>query len=269
MSSNKNNFLETKLQYGIMPYVFGIGGAVVILGALFKLMHWPGASAMLIAGLGTEAVIFFISAFIPVHPDPAWEKVYPQLADEDAEVAYDDYSEDASQESAVEKLDDMLANSGLDQSAIDRLGEGLNSLSSSVEKMADLGDAAVATSDYTDNVKSASDSLSNLGSSYAKTAEAMESMSSAAGDASEYHSQVQAITKNLGSLNALYEMELQDANGHLKAMNKFYSNLSTAMDNISSATEDSDKFREGLNSLTENITSLNNVYGNMLAAMKS
>lgn len=268
MSANKKSFLETTFQFKIMPYIYGLGAAVVILGALFKLMHWPGASEMLIVGLGTEALIFAVSAFIPVHPDLEWERVYPQLADESYAGSYEEeYQED--QESAVEKLDDMFANSGLDQDVISRLGEGLNSLSTSVEKMADLGDAAVATSDYTSNVKSASESLNNLGASYAKTADAMESMSSAATDASEYHSQVQTITKNLGSLNALYEMELQDANGHLKAMNKFYSNLSTAMENISSATSDSDQFREQLHSLTDNITKLNSVYGNMLSAMKS
>ncbi len=268
MGAKKKGFLEGTLQYGIMPYVFGIGGAVVILGALFKLMHWQGASIMLIAGLGTEAFIFFVSAFIPVHPDPEWDRVYPQLSDDSYEGSYEYEDQQEDTGSAVEKLDSMLSSS-LDQDVIDRLGDGLNSLSTSVEKMADLGDAAVATSEYTSNVKVASDSLNKMSSSYAETAQAMESMSAAATDATEYHSQVQTITKNLGSLNALYEMELQDANSHLKAMNKFYSNLSTAMDNISEATSDSDQFREQLKSLTGNITQLNNVYGNMLSAMKS
>jgi len=266
MSVKNKSFLEGTFQYGIMPYIYGIGAAIVILGALFKLMHWPGAAAMLIIGLGTEALIFAVSAFIPVHPEPEWEKVYPQLADDSYEDSYE-YEDQSG--STVEKLDDMLASSNLDQNVIDRLGEGLNSLSTSVEKMADLGDAAAATSEYASNVKGATESLNKMSVSYAQTAEAMESMSVAATDASEYQNQVQTITKNLGSLNALYEMELQDANSHLKAMNKFYSNISTAMDNISEATSDSDQFREQLKSLTGNITELNTVYGNMLSAMKS
>ncbi|MFK7899975.1 MAG: gliding motility protein GldL [Cyclobacteriaceae bacterium] len=266
MSLENKSFLEGKFQYKIMPYIYGIGAGIVILGALFKLMHWPFASAMLIIGLGAEAVIFFVSAFIPVHPDADWSKVYPQLAEDD-----DNYYEGAapSSGSVSQDLDNMLATAGVDQDVIGRLGEGLNSLSSSVSKMSDLGDAAVATSEYTENVKKATGSLGDMSESYSKTAEAMSSMSAAAEDASEYHSQVQTITQNLSSLNALYEMELQDANGHLKAMNKFYSNLSTAMDNISDATKDSDEFRNQLHSLTENITSLNSVYGNMLTAMKS
>ena len=65
-----------------MAKVYGIGGAVVIVGALFKLMHYPGAEIMLILGLGTEALIFFFSAFEPIHEDPDWTIVYPELAED-------------------------------------------------------------------------------------------------------------------------------------------------------------------------------------------
>ena len=107
-----------------------------------------------------------------------------------------------------------------------------------------------------------------MSKSYQNTAEAMSGMATAATDAKEYHNQVQAITKNLGSLNAVYEMELQDANNHLKAMNKFYSNLSSAMENMSEASKDTDNFKKELSKLSTNLTQLNTVYGNMLTAMK-
>lgn len=107
-----------------------------------------------------------------------------------------------------------------------------------------------------------------MSKSYASTAEAMSGMASAATDAKEYHTQVQNITKNLGSLNAVYEMELQDANNHLKAMNKFYSNLSSAMENMSEASKDTEEFKKNLATLTTNLSQLNSVYGNMLTAMK-
>ena len=96
----------------------------------------------------------------------------------------------------------------------------------------------------------------------------MSGMASAATDAKEYHAQVQSITKNLGSLNAVYEMELSDANNHLKAMNKFYSNLSSAMENMSEASKDTEQFKKQLSQLSGNLTQLNTVYGNMLNAMK-
>lgn len=63
-----------------MAKLYGWGAAVVIVGALFKIEHLPGASIMLSVGLGVEAFIFFMSAFEPIHEDPNWELVYPELA---------------------------------------------------------------------------------------------------------------------------------------------------------------------------------------------
>ena len=63
-----------------MAKLYGFGAAVVIVGALFKIMHWPGAGPMLVIGLSTEAIIFIFSAFEPIHEDPNWELVYPELA---------------------------------------------------------------------------------------------------------------------------------------------------------------------------------------------
>jgi len=110
--------------------------------------------------------------------------------------------------------------------------------------------------------------MGDLNKAYANTVNAMSSMANATKDAKEYHAQVQTITKNLGALNAVYEMELKDANSHLKAMNKFYSNLTTAMESMSEASKESTVFRDQMKSLTGNLTQLNKIYGNMLSAMK-
>ena len=93
-------------------------------------------------------------------------------------------------------------------------------------------------------------------------------MANASKDAKEYHTQVQSVTKNLGALNAVYEMELQDANQHIKAMNKFYSNLTTSLDSMAKATEDAEHFKGEINKLTTNLSKLNNIYGGMINAMK-
>ncbi len=87
-------------------------------------------------------------------------------------------------------------------------------------------------------------------------------------DAKNYHQQIQAVSKNLGALNAVYEMELKDANSHLKAMNKFYGNLSVAMQNMSDASQESENFKTEISKLTGNLTQLNGIYGKMLNAMK-
>jgi gliding motility-associated protein GldL len=219
---------------------------------------------MLIIGLSTEALIFAFSAFQVVPHDPKWERVYPQLADD-----YYDESGEATGGSVTKKLDEMMSDANIDQSVINNLGSGLQNLSSNVAKMGDLSNAAVATNEYAENVKTASKSIIEVNKSYAKTVEAVGEMANASADAREYHSQVQNITKNLGALNAVYEMELQDANNHLRAMNKFYGNLSSAMENMSEASRESQQFKDEMSKLGKNLSTLNNVYGNMLAAMKS
>ena len=84
----------------------------------------------------------------------------------------------------------------------------------------------------------------------------------------QFHGQVQVLTKNLGSLNTIYELELQDTNNHLKAMNSFYSNLATLQQPCRVVLQMPRKHRNRLRLLAKNLGSLNQVYGNMLSAMQ-
>ncbi len=252
----------------VMPFVYGIGAAIVIVGAMFKLMHWPGASAMLVVGLSVEALIFFLSAFQPPAHEPDWTKVYPELADDFKGESLPRRNTAQQGNGLTAKLDDMLANAKVGPELINSLGNGLKSLADTTHKMSNIADATVATNDYAKNVKLATTSLVEMNKSYANTVSAMSEMANASQDAKAYHAQVQHITKNLGALNAVYEMELQDTNKHLKAMNSFYSSLSSAMENMAEASKDTAQFKGELSKLTTNLTSLNKVYGSMLTAMK-
>ena len=107
-----------------------------------------------------------------------------------------------------------------------------------------------------------------MNKSYASTMTAMTAMADATKDAKEYHGQVQNVTKSLGALNALYEMELKDSQNHTKALSKFYSNLTTALEGMAETGKETAEFQKELNKLTTNVASLNKVYGNMLTAMK-
>ena len=122
MSKAKGNVIFDK----VMPKVYGIGAAVVIVGALFKIQHWPGADIMLIAGLGTEAVIFFLSAFQPQPHDPDWARVYPQLADDYQGEAVLPATTTNQGPSLTGKLDDMMRNANITPDTINSLGLGLN-----------------------------------------------------------------------------------------------------------------------------------------------
>jgi gliding motility-associated protein GldL len=263
----KKNFLYDTL----MPKIYGIGAAVVIVGALFKIQHLPGAGPMLTVGLLTEAVIFFLSAFQPHQAETDWALVYPELSE-----GYDPSTNDnrfrektPAPNGLTGKLDDMLKNANVTPEALTNLGQGLNRLSATTAQLGQLGEATNVTDDYTKKVRAAAQSLERINESYANTVEAVSAMSNATGDAKEYHLQVQNVTKNLGALNAVYEMELQDANTHLKSMNQFYGTLGKAMENMIQAGKDTENMQHQVADLTTNLSSLNRVYGNMLNAMRA
>ena len=260
----KGSFLYDTL----MPKIYGLGAAVVIVGALFKIEHWDGADTMLIIGLSTEAVIFALSAFQPQSKEHDWSLVYPELSEGYDPSTGNNLAENSSKGLTM-KLDDMLKNANVTPEALTSLGQGLNRLSTTTSQMSQLGEATNVTDEYTKKVRSAADSLDKINVAYGNTVEAITAMSGATADAKEYHMQVQNVTKNLGALNAVYEMELQDANTHLKSMNQFYGTLSQAMDNMTQAGKDTEQFQKQVADLTGNLTSLNRVYGNMLNAMRA
>jgi len=270
MAKKKGGF-TTLLYKTIMPKVYGIGAAVVIVGALFKILHLAGANEMLMIGLSVEAGIFFLSAFEPPHEDPDWSKVYPELS-EDFESPVTTSTRISNKpgagDSPLLKIDEMLKTAKVDQNLLDNLGKGLSNLATSASQMNNLSNAAVATNEYAKNVQSASTALSEMNKSYGTAMKAVTAMADASKDSSEYHSQVQKVTKNLAALNTIYEMELKDSDSHVKNMNKFYESLTGAMQGLTKVGDNTAKFTGELTKLTDNLTSLNKVYGSMLTAMK-
>ena len=252
-----------------MPKVYGIGAAVVILGAMFKILDWTGANWMIGIGLSTEAFIFFLSAFEPRNEEVDWSKVYPELAgDAPGAPRAQRVVAAGGGDQVSQKLDEMLKNAKVGPELIESLGKGMQNLATSAEKMGNLSDAAVATNEYATNVKSAAKTLVDMNASYSKTAAALTEMSAASQDAKAYHTQVVTVTKNLSALNSVYEMELQDANSHVKTLNKFYANMTAAMEGLTEAGKETQAFKTELSKLNQNVSSLNKIYGGMLSAMK-
>ena len=102
---------------------------------------------------------------------------------------------------------------------------------------------------------------------YDQATVAVAELANVSGDTRDYHEQVQKVSKNLAALNAIYEEELQDSNSHLKAMNEFTGNLTEAVSALSESVEDTKRYRDQMAQLSSNLSKLNSVYGNMLAAM--
>ena len=262
---------SNRFYFTIMPKIYGIGASIVILGAMFKILDWTGANLMIGVGLTTEAIIFFLSAFEPRNQEVDWSRVYPELA-EDTVAPVPSRQRRAAPapevDSATQKFDEMLEKAKIGPELIENLGKGIQGLATSAEKLGNISDAALVTEDYAQNVRKASKSLVDINQSYVQTASALAEMSAASQDAGAYREEVATVTKNLSALNVLYEMELKDAESHVKVINKFYSNVSAAMEGLNEAGKETETFKTELAKLNQNVNSLNNIYGGMLTAMK-
>lgn len=251
----KKGFLKSRTGKVTMNFIYGAAAAVVIVGALFKILHWDFANEMLIIGMFTEAGVFLLSAFDPPADDYEWERVYPQLADKDFVPA------------ETPNLDWSNSLSRLDGSVFGDLSNTLTGLNTNVSKLSAVTDAAGATNEYAASIKAATSKIEGLNKSYGVAVDSMSGFADAAVDARAYHEQVQTITKNLSTLNSIYELELQDAKTHLKSLNQFYGAMTQAMTSMTEATKDAEQYKVGMADLNKNLQKLNGVYGNMLNAM--
>ena len=260
-----------------MKYLYGIGAAVVIVGALFKILHFPGANEMLIVGLGTEAVIFFFSAFEPLPHEEThyqWERVFPQLKvdDEDEELPLEtigDGDDSGLLAAGLGKVNTSLNENKLSPELFENLSESIKGLKTNVQNLAEISDVTVAANDFGSKLKSASIKLDEMNKSYGTAVEASSSFANSLTQVKEYQEQIQLATKNLNSLNAVYELELQDAQKHIASISKFFGSISNVMQNMLETSKDTDQLRQEVASLAKNMHTLNNIYGGMLGAMAS
>jgi gliding motility-associated protein GldL len=250
-----------------MVKLYGWGASIVIVGALFKIQHWPFSSFFLIVGLGTEAIIFFFSAFEPPHEEVDWSLVYPELAGMDDEDSHNKRDRKKKTDQVSQHLDRLMADAKIGPDLLESLGSGLRALGDSTSKLADLSNASVATDEYAQNVSKASHSVSEMSSSYTRAAQAVEQLSNSTEEVRVYKDQVVNAGKNLAALNAVYELQLQDSNEHLKQTSKFYDGINELMSNLNSSLDDTKKYKDEVSALAKNLSQLNTVYGNMLSAM--
>lgn len=269
-------WLTSKKGKTFMGYLYGIGASVVIVGALFKIQHWPGAGPMLIVGLSTEAIIFFFSAFEPVHMDVDWSLVYPELAHSHDEDGHEEEEHDALADNGTitEQLDKMLEEAKIGPELIESLGAGLIGLKDQTQKLNKLTDASIATEEFVSSVKGASDSanqlsitLSNsaneLSDAYSKTAQSISKSAETITDSysktaeqltrSAFESAEQISRTATETAEQLKHSASQLSESYLKSAE----NLKTE---LLASVENSGSYREQMQSITKNLSSLNSAY---------
>lgn len=257
-----------------MAKVYGWGGALVIIGAMFKIQHWPGASVTLIGGLSVEAVIFILSAFEPLHEDPDWTLVYPELAIPEEGEAFEEHSHDAiahsshsSDGSITEQLDNMLEEAKIEPELIASLGDGLRRLGDQTQKLGEISDASVATNEYAQSLRTASQNVSQLSDTYSKASESLASLSDSNNAAEGMGAQFEKLTSNLTALNSVYETQLQSSQANNETATNFYAGITELINNLNDSVESTKAYKDNIAELSKNLSSLNTVYGNMLNAM--
>ena len=285
-----DNLVRSKVYKTFRGYLYGWGASVVIVGALFKINHWPGAGPMLIAGMGTEAVIFFLSAFEPPHKEWDWSLVYPELAgmadenmiegepqvDEDGNPIETNAIVATSKDPLTSKLDKMLEDANISPELIDRLGQGMQNLAESANSMNNMASVTAATDKFVSNMdgvanqagrllesmQGAPEAISTLSTIYQETAQSLN------GEVS-YVEEMKKMSASLSSINAMYEMQINNASTQMSLNKEFEEKMATMMSNFSDSAEGITKYKEQVDALTRKVSELNNVYGNMLAAMQT
>ena len=247
MAHRKRTFLT------LIDVLVSAGAAVIIFAAWAKLTHQSYADMMLTIGMWTETGIFLVYAAI--------EWIKPKHHEED-----DDVEEVANP--SLQSMDKMLQQADITPTNLKKLGEGFQKLQSTVGNITEIGDVVKSTGEFGNKTKEATTALGNMATAFASSAATMGSFSNAAESAKGFHEQVQVLTKNLGSLNTIYELALKESNNHLKSLNSFYGKLAEASQTMMSTVEDAGKAKDQISVLANNLTKLNSVYGNMLTAMQ-
>ncbi len=288
-----------------MAKLYGIGASVVIVGALFKIQHWKFSGLFLTMGLLTEATIFFFSAFEPLHEELDWTLVYPELAGMSDPDDIEHFKDNQLSEGRpLEKIETLLGDVEISEESIKKLGEGLTKLSKAASNIADLSNATAATQEFIGNMQGATNSIVNLNETYTSSTDNIKQSASALANSylqsadiisksgndvastytqiadtikneqqniakggKSYEEQVTSLNNNLQDLNAVYKLQIKDSNQHLQGTQQVYSGLEDMIKQLKESVDETNKYKEEIVKLRDSLSSLNNIYGNMLSAM--
>jgi gliding motility-associated protein GldL len=287
-----NELVRSKGYKNFMAKLYGLGAAVVIMGALFKILHLPGANEMLLIGMSTEAIIFAFSAFEPLHVEYNWALVYPELAMGHGD---DNKKQKKLQGTVTQQLDRALEEAKIGPELLESLVSGMKNLGENAKQLSGVSDAVAATDGFVSNLTKATESVRSLEASYAKTAEVLDSNADASisyfekvGKAttavdqlasvyehtvdalkadSSYEEGVQRLSKNLSAINAAYELQLQATTEALNSSKELDAQMRVTTDHLTQSAQQVLAYKEQVDLLSKNVGKLNDIYGNMLAAM--
>lgn len=274
------DWMESPQGAKITGYAFGFGAAVVIVGALFKIMHWPGASVVLISGMGTEALLFCITAFGNPHPTYKWDNVFPQLTHENEEepmglaglgagvVTNGNISSGSSSNQSATNGNNIGGQivggnlnigevNSLSEEDLKKLNEGISKLSETAEQLSKLSETGKVAETFVANMNNANSSLEMYSSAQNQINEATSSLiDSYKGIASD----IATAKENTNSFVGI----MTDVNKKLSSTNSSYELQIKALE---AANAEVEAYKSNTTKLNSHVTELNLIYGNMLNAL--
>ncbi|MBA6155750.1 gliding motility protein GldL [Tenacibaculum sp. S7007] len=208
---------QSKSTKKMFNMAYGLGAAVVIIGALFKILHWPFGNEVLMVGMIVEALVFALSAFEPIEDDLDWTKVYPELADGQSLGNGKDATPGDAQSMLSQKLDDILKEAKLDANLISSLGDSIQNFQGAAEGLVSTSTTISSTNQYNEQMSMAAAKLESLNGLYTtqvdNAAKQADLNSALVENSQRLQEQMQSLATNLSSLNGVY-------GGMLSAMSK-------------------------------------------------
>ena len=266
-------FTQSKKYKTFMGAVYGIGAAIVMVGAYFKLTHIQGADLMLALGLGVEALIFFLSAFEPQHLDYAWDNVFVELDEDWDGVQKTQFATlGAGRPAAATDMEEamlskMFEKMNVSEETFNKIGKGLDKLAQNAGQMADISNAMAATTNYANAMDRATKSISDFSNAYVQTnqklSDSLGKLDFSALDANT----IKKVASSMQSLNSIYELQLEGAEQTSAASKALTETMNKYMDNLNASSKNAGVLNDQLTQLSARLTALNNVYGGMLSAM--
>jgi gliding motility-associated protein GldL len=272
------SYIQTDEGKQLTNKIYGFGAAVVLIGALFKIQHLPYAGILLGIGMGTEAFLFALSGLERPPREFDWSKVFPHFKEDGHAPLGNNLN--------TNKYSTMNVNSNLlDEEQVKRLQTSIKNLSDTANQLTTISgageitntyvqsikEAATATKEYTHSQQKLSEVAQNLLQSY-KTTE--EQMGTTADQTKHFVTHISSINNHLSSINTQYELHLQaakEANSaltqHVNSHKLINTNMAELQQQATAALQATKEYMSQSTKLSQKVTALNDVYGNMLSAL--
>lgn len=271
----------------VVGCVYSLGAAVVIVGALFKILHWPGASIMLMLGMFTEALLFSIGVLDDPHPDLHWNHIFPALTEDDADPLYNHLGNGVGGGQAAGQNAGGQSVNPLKDEDVKAMQDGLKSISEAAKQIAGISKVAGLTDSFAQNLELAGTAAAQFAAKQQNLDAASqallasyngitENMTTVQENTKLYVEKAETINKNLSAINSVYEIQLKSVQSQAEAVEQQTAKIASVasdLDKVQQAMQvsakDMEKYQDETAKLAQKVVDLNAIYGNMLNAINA